>query len=219
MFLDESLWFPNPRQSLAFGELKGLVAVGGELTVDRLLLAYRSGIFPWSVDPVTWWSPDPRGIIELDQFHASRSLRRTLRQGAFRVTRNQAFLAVMEACAAPAPDRPHTWISSQFLQAYTRLHTAGYAHSVECWVGSDLVGGIYGVQVGGLFAGESMFHRVKDASKVALAALVERLRQQGFALFDIQMTTPHTEQFGATNIGREEYLRRLAEAIKVPCQF
>jgi leucyl/phenylalanyl-tRNA--protein transferase len=201
------------------GALNGLVALGGDLSVPRLLLAYRSGIFPWSVDPITWWSPDPRGILELDGFHVSRSLARVLRQARLRVTFDQAFQAVMEACAAPAAGRLSSWISPGFIEAYGALHRAGHAHSVECWLEGELVGGVYGVQVGGLFAGESMFHRTNDASKVALHALVERLRRQGFGLFDIQMVTPHTGHLGARSISRDEYLARLQSVVQQPCVF
>lgn len=214
-FLDQRLRFPNP--SLADAE--GLVAVGGDLSVPRLLLAYRSGIFPWTANPVTWWSPDPRAIFELDQFHVPRSLRRVLRQAVFRVTRDQAFRAVMEGCAAPAPGRRSTWIEPEFIEAYTRLHREGHAHSFECWLEDQLVGGIYGVAIGGFFAGESMFHRVSNASKVALCHLVAHLRARQFALFDIQMLTPLTRQLGGLTIPRREYLRRLAEAVTLPRTF
>ncbi len=217
--LTRELAFPDPRQAPRRGRFAGLVALGGDLSVPRLLLAYRSGIFPWSDDPLTWWSPDPRGIFELDRFHVPRSLARTLRSGRFQLTVNRAFRAVIEGCAAPAPGREETWISPRFVEAYTRLHEAGHAHSVECWLGSELAGGIYGVAVGGLFAGESMFHRVSDASKVALAGLVNRLRERGFTLFDVQVLTPVTRQLGAVEISREEYLRRLAEAVTRPCRF
>ena len=199
--------------------MNGFVALGGDLSADRLLLAYRNGIFPWSVDPVTWWSPDPRGILELDQFHVSRSLQRTLRQGRFRVTRNKAFGAVMAACAAPAEGRRSTWISPEFIEAYTLLHDLGHAHSVECWLGEELAGGVYGVQIGGLFAGESMFHRADDASKVALYHLVQHLRERDFALFDIQMVTPHTQHLGAVAIPRKIYLDRLSQAVLLPRRF
>ena len=211
--LTPRLWFPDPRRAARTGPHAGLVALGGDLGVPRLLLAYRTGIFPWSDHPVSWWSPDPRGIFELDRFHVPRSLERVLRSGRFRVSLNQAFAAVMQGCAAPARGRERTWISPGFLEAYTRLHHAGHAHSLECWLGDELAGGIYGVAIGGLFAGESMFHRVSDASKVALVHLVGRLRARGFALFDIQMLTPITRQLGAVEIPRDEYLRRLARAV------
>ena len=213
--LTQRLWFPDPR--LALKNDGGLVAVGGDLLVKRLLLAYRSGIFPWSVDPITWWSPDPRGIFELRQFHTPRSLVRTLRKQIFEVTRDQAFLQVMKRCANRGPSG--TWIGPEFIEAYMRLHEAGHAHSVECWQNGELVGGIYGVTLGGLFAGESMFHTVSDTSKVALHHLVQHLLQQGFALFDIQMVTPIARQLGAVEISRAEYLKRLAGAVKLRCVF
>ena len=219
IILDKTLWFPDPRLALTVGSLNGLVAVGGDLSTPRLLLAYRSGIFPWSVDPITWWSPDPRGIIDLDCFHVSHSLAKVLRRGVFRLTVDQAFEVVIRACAAPAPDRTSTWISPEFVEAYRQLHEAGHAHSVECWLGDDLVGGIYGVHIGGFFAGESMFHRVSNASKVALFHLVQHLRGHDFALFDIQMVTAHTQHLGATSICRDDYLRRLQQATALPRAF
>ena len=207
--------FPNPRDA----DANGLVAVGGDLSVERLLAAYRSGIFPWTVKPVSWWSPDPRGIFELDHFHVSRSLAKTIRKEVFKVTIDTAFEAVMKGCAAPAPGRRETWVKPEFIRAYTRLHQLGHAHSVECWREGELAGGIYGVSCGGLFAGESMFHRASDASKVALHHLVQHLRERRFALFDIQMVTPITRQLGAVEISREEYLERLAEAIRLKREF
>ena len=198
---------------------EGLVAVGGDLSVERLLLAYRSGIFPWTVCPITWWSPDPRAIFELDQFHASRSLERVIKRGAFEVTFDQAFGQVIRACAEPGAGRGETWISPEFIAAYTLMHQEGHAHSVECWQDGCLAGGVYGVAVGGLFAGESMFHRVNDASKVALYHLFQRLNARRFRLFDIQMLTPVTTQLGARNIRRSEYLERLRLALEQPCQW
>ena len=213
--LDHRLRFPDPQGT----DPEGLVAVGGDLSLPRLQLAYRSGIFPWTASPVTWWSPDPRGIFELDRFHVSRSLARVLRRERFRITVNRAFREVMKACAAPGPGRWDTWITGEFLAAYMQLHTAGSAHSLECWERDTLVGGIYGVAMGGLFAGESMFHRVSDASKVALFHLVQRLRRQQFEMFDIQMLTPVTRQLGALNISRKDYLARIATAVEKRCRF
>jgi len=213
--LDQRLRFPSPHAA----DAEGLVAIGGDLSVPRLLLAYRGGIFPWTVDPITWWSPESRAIFELDRFHVSHSLARLIRKGVFRPTIDRAFRRVMEGCAAPAPGRPSTWISSEFVEAYTQLHQQGHAHSLECWQGRRLVGGIYGVAVGGFFAGESMFHRVSNASKVALFHLIEHLRRQGFVLFDIQMLTPITTQLGGIPIPRAEYLRRLAQAVQKPASF
>jgi len=194
------------------------VAIGGDLSVKRLLLAYRSGIFPWSVRPITWWSPDPRAVFELDQIHLPRSLARLLRKEPFTVTFDQDFSGVIKACAT-AVRRDRTWISPEFISAYIDLHRAGHAHSAECWRDGALVGGVYGVCVGGLFAGESMFHRESNASKVALIHLLERLRLQGFVLFDIQMLTPTTRQLGAVEIPRQEYLRRLRIAVSRRVKF
>lgn len=213
--LDDRLLFPNPQSA----DAEGLVAIGGDLSPNRLLLAYRSGIFPWTDDPLTWWSPDPRGIFELGRFRVSRSLGKTLRKAGIEITLDQAFEEVMAGCAEPAPGRASTWISASFIQAYTRLHQLGHAHSLECWQSGRLVGGIYGVALGGFFAGESMFHRISDASKIALFHLVNHLRRQGFTLFDIQMLTPITRSLGGSNVSRSEYLTRLAQALQVDCCF
>lgn len=217
--LTSRLWFPDPRSAARGGEFDGLVAVGGDLSVPRLLLAYRSGIFPWTDDPITWWSPDPRAILEPDRFHVPRSLARLLRKNPFRITRDGAFRQVVEACAAPAPGRERTWISRSFIEAYTRLHRQGHAHSLECWLGDELVGGVYGLALGGFFAGESMFHRASNASKVALHFLAGHLLHQGFVLFDIQTVTPVTRQLGAFTIPRDEYLERLARAVALERRF
>ena len=209
--LDERLWFPDPLR--ARGD--GMVAIGGDLSVPRLVLAYRNGIFPWTVNPVTWWSPDPRGIFELKDFHVSRSLRHELKRGRIEVTFDRDFPAVIRGCAKAPRDGDSTWITDEFIRAYIRLHEAGHAHSVEAWTDGELVGGLYGVAVGGLFAGESMFHRVSNASKVCVARLVERLNAQGFQLFDTQMVTTATEQMGAVEVSRAEYLKRLRLAMEV----
>ncbi len=206
--------FLNPELADAFG----LVGVGGDLRPQWLLHAYRSGIFPWydEGDPILWWSPDPRAIIELDGLHVPRRLWRTIRSGRFQLTVDKAFADVMRGCA----DRPEgTWITPAMLRAYKTLHELGYAHSIETWTDGELAGGLYGVAVGGLFAGESMFTRRRDASKVALVYLVERLREGGFRLFDIQMRTEHTARLGAVEIPRTEYLARLREAIDSPATF
>ncbi len=198
---------------------EGIVGVGGELDTPTLLAAYTAGVFPWfnPGDPVIWWSPDPRGIIPLDTFHVPHRLAATLRQGKFRVTFDTAFTDVMQRCGENRPEG--TWVTDEMIAGYTELHRAGYAHSVEVWSGEELVGGVYGVAVGGLFAGESMFHRERDASKVALVSLLTHLRERGFVLFDTQIVNTHTEQFGAVDVRRKEYLKRLKRAVKVEARF
>ncbi|SDT87178.1 leucyl/phenylalanyl-tRNA--protein transferase [Verrucomicrobium sp. GAS474] len=213
----------HPRE-LAFppvdqAQRDGLLAVGGDLSIPRLLEAYRHGVFPWTEDPVTWWSPDPRAVFDLAAFHTPKRLVQKFRQGRFRITRDAAFPAVIAGCAEPAPGREETWITPGFVAAYTALHREGHAHSVEVWEGETLVGGIYGVALGGFFAGESMFHRVTDASKLALCALAAHLRGAGFTLFDTQVATPITRTFGAVDIPRKEYLRRLEAAVALPARF
>jgi leucyl/phenylalanyl-tRNA--protein transferase len=201
-----------------WADADGLVGIGGDLRPDILLAAYLRGVFPWYDEgyPVCWWSPDPRAIFELDRFHVSRRLARTLRQGRFVITINRDFAGVIRGCA----DRPEgTWITAQMIAAYEELHRLGYAHSVEAWADEELAGGIYGVAVGGLFAGESMFSRQRDASKAALAALIEILRQRGYLLFDIQMLTEHTARLGAVEIPRSEYLARLRQALRCAVRF
>jgi leucyl/phenylalanyl-tRNA--protein transferase len=213
--VDERLHFPDPQTA----SVDGLVAVGGDLSVPRLLLAYRTGIFPWTVSPVTWWSPDPRAIFEVNDFRVPRSLARVLRKQVFQTTIDRAFRQVMEGCAKPGPGRRSTWITKEFIEAYTRLHALGHAHSLECWQDGELAGGIYGVAIGGLFAGESMFHRFSDASKAALFHLIEHLKSRQYVLFDIQMLTPITTRLGGTTIPRSEYLKRLAAAVNLSRVF
>jgi leucyl/phenylalanyl-tRNA--protein transferase len=199
---------------------EGLVAVGGALDPDTLVEAYRSGIFPWSSHPaVTWWSPDPRAIFDLDTFCPHRSVRKVIRRHGWTFTVDRAFEEVMRACAAPTPDRPSTWISEPFVSAYGALHRRGLAHSVEVWEEDQLVGGLYGVTIGGFFGGESMFHRKTDASKAAVSFLVEHLRTQKFTLLDAQVPTPHLTRLGATAIPRLDYLRRLERALKQRVKF
>jgi leucyl/phenylalanyl-tRNA---protein transferase len=194
----------------------GLVAIGGDLRPERLLQAYRAGVFPWydEHEPICWWSPDPRAIFELDGLHVSRRLRRTLRSGCFSVTIDRDFAGVIRGCGEEREEG--TWITPEMIRAYEELHALGYAHSVEAWQEGELAGGIYGVVIGGFFAGESMFARRSNASKVALVHLVERLRQQHFQLFDIQFLTEHTSRLGAIEIPRAEYLARLRKALAVP---
>lgn len=199
-------WFPDPRAAPA----EGLVAVGGDLSVARLRLAYASGIFPWFDEdsPILWWSPDPRGVLPAARLHVSRSLARRIRQGGYRLTWNRAFAAVMRGCAEDREDG--TWLIPEMFTAYERLHEQGSAHSLEVWLADELAAGLYGVQVGALFAAESMFHRQRDLSKVALVAAVRSLAAAGIELFEVQFVTPHLASMGAVEIPREEYLRRLA---------
>jgi len=210
---------------LLFPELadeNGLVAIGGDLRPERLLEAYCRGVFPWFDDtmPILWWSPDPRAIFELDNpdsFYVSRRLRRTLRSGRFAVTIDRDFSAVIRGCA----DRPGegNWITPEMIAAYERLHRLGHAHSVEAWRLGMLAGGVYGVGIRGFFAGESMFSRSSDASKVALAFLIDHLRTRGFRLFDIQFLNDHTQRLGAIEIPRADYLERLRHALRAPVTF
>lgn len=192
----------------------GFLGIGGKLSTEWILDAYRHGIFPWPLNDGTlaWFSPDPRAVLELDAFHLSRRMRETLRSGRFTTTVDRDFAGVMDGCASAQDRRGHTWITSQMRTAYLELHARGTAHSVEAWCGGELAGGVYGVQIGAAFAAESMFYRVRDASKVALAGLVERLRSGGFQLLDIQQATPHTLSLGATTIDRELFLQRLHAA-------
>ncbi len=206
--LNDQLLFPPPE----FAEPEGLLAVGGDLSPSRLLLAYSMGIFPWfsEDEPILWWSPDPRCVLDPAELVISRSLAKTLRQGRFRTSFNEAFSAVVAACADIR--RKHeagTWITGDMLQAYDRLHRLGFAHSVECWQGDELVGGLYGVSLGRCFFGESMFHRVTDASKVALVELVRKVVEKGGGLIDCQVPNPHLASLGAREISRREFLRRL----------
>ena len=195
-----------------------LVALGGDLEPGTLVEAYRRGMFPMPVRVaagervLAWWSPDPRGVLPLDGLRVSRSLRRSLRR--YTVTADTAFADVVAACADPA--RPSGWISDDIAAAYVRLHDLGVAHSVETWDDGVLVGGLYGVSIGGLFAGESMFSHRTDASKVALVRLVEHLRRGGATLLDVQWATPHLESLGVVEISREEYVNRCAEAVDQP---
>jgi leucyl/phenylalanyl-tRNA--protein transferase len=197
---------------LPHSDYPGLIAIGGQVTAAKMLAAYREGSFPWysAGEPVMWWSPDPRAVLEFDHFHISHRLGRTIRSGKFRCTIDQAFANVVRGCA----DRDDgTWITPAMTAAYEELHRQGFAHSIEVWSGAELAGGVFGVALGGFFAGESMFHRVRDASKVALAFLVDHLRSAGFGLFDLQVLSPHTESLGATEMPRSNYLKRLGEAL------
>ncbi len=189
------------------------------IPVTTLLAAYRTGFFPMGVGrSVEWFSPDPRGILPLDRFHVPRRLVRVLKRGQFTVTINRAFEEVIHACARL--DEPEgVWITDEIRTSYIALHRLGFAHSIETWSQGELAGGLYGVSLRGAFFGESMFHRVSDASKVALCALVERLRARGYRLLDVQWVTPHLARFGAIEIPRAEYLARLEDAMAVDCEF
>jgi leucyl/phenylalanyl-tRNA--protein transferase len=209
--------FPSPESA----DAGGLVAVGGDLSIPRLLDAYRQGIFPWyeAGGPILWWSPDPRLVLEPQAFRASRSLCAVIRRGTFEVRLDTAFADVIRACAETK--RRHeegTWITPEVQSAYTTLHEIGYAHSIESWSDGELVGGLYGLLIGRCFFGESMFSRRTDASKVALAALVEHLNKLDVPLIDCQVTSAHLLSLGAREIPRAEFLRRLKEALEYPTQ-
>ena len=211
-------WPPSPWLPPDPADDLGLVGVGGSLHHVLLLRAYHNGIFPWFNDhePVAWWSPDPRAVFELDGLYISKRLARTVRSGKFTSTRDRAFREVMLGCG----DREAgTWVTESMIEAYTKLHAEGAAHSVEVWMGQELVGGVYGVEVGAVFCAESMFYREPDASKVALVYLFEHLRKQGFVLVDTQMLTDHTRSMGATLIPRRDYLRRLTEGLGRDVRF
>ncbi|MGH9257802.1 MAG: leucyl/phenylalanyl-tRNA--protein transferase [Vicinamibacterales bacterium] len=202
----------------ALREPSGLLAAGGDLSTRRLLDAYARGIFPWfgEGDPPLWWSPDPRMVLWLRELHVSRSLRRTLRSQRYTATLDRAFRDVMLGCAAPRNDRDGTWIHTGMIEAYTRLATLGYGHSVEVRSGTELAGGLYGVAIGRMFFGESMFSRSPDASKVALALLVTQLDRWGFELIDCQMSTAHLVSLGAREIPRAEFLRHVDRLVRLP---
>lgn len=212
--LDERLIFPPPELAE-----DGLLAVGGDLSPERLLLAYAEGIFPWYDEgqPILWHSPDPRMALFAADLHVPRSLERTLRRGTFRITFDAAFERVVDACATAArPGQDGTWITGEMRRAYKRLHREGFAHSAEAWVGSRLAGGLYGVSLGGVFFGESMFARAPDASKAAFVALVRQLASWGIALVDCQVATEHLERFGASAWPRQRFLAALDQALELP---
>lgn len=205
---------PSPELAPSHGCLAG----GGDLEPGTILAAYRRGIFPWPDRDgrLLWWSPDPRAVLPLDGFHESRSLRRVRGRGIYRITRDQACAAVIAGCA----ERPEgSWITPAMRRAYEQLHALGWVHSVEAWQDERLVGGVYGVAVGGFFAAESKFHRARDASKVALAELVEWLSASGFLLLDVQLPTDHLRSLGVIEISRREYLRRLPVAVAADASF
>jgi leucyl/phenylalanyl-tRNA--protein transferase len=198
----------------------GLVALGGSFDPELLIAAYRAGIFPWSCEPVlNWWSPDPRSVFDLDRYTPSHSLRKSMRRAGWRFSVDEDFRGVMLACAAATPNRPATWIAPPTVTAYCELHRRGQAHSVEVWEGAEMVGGLYGVTLGGFFGGESMFSRRTDASKAAVFYLVQRLRERGFVLLDAQVPHPHLRSLGAVEIPRPVYLQRLRTALLVNASF
>ena len=210
--LTKKLIFPPPE----LAEDDGLLVVGGDLSVERLLLAYSMGIFPWYSDghPILWWSPDPRLVLIPAELKVSKTLRQTIRKGVFRVTTNEAFEEVIRNCATiERKGEPGTWITEEMIQAYVRLHQAGHAHSVESWDGNELAGGLYGVMIGKAFFGESMFAKKSDASKVAFAVYAAELAGKGFELIDCQVTTEHLIRFGAREIPRSEFVSRLEMAL------
>jgi leucyl/phenylalanyl-tRNA--protein transferase len=213
---DDDTPFPDPATALE--DPDGLLAAGGHLSTTRLLQAYRAGIFPWYSpgQPVLWWSPNPRAVLFPERIRVSRSLRKTLRKGVFSVTMDRCFEAVMRACAAPRRDQEGTWITPDMLTAYARLHDLGFAHSVEVWQRSQLVGGLYGVALGRAFFGESMFSRISDGSKVALVHLVGQLRRWAFELIDCQVMSAHLTRLGAELVPRSEFLRLVERACRLP---
>ncbi len=211
---DAGLDFPP----VAAASPEGLLAVGGDLRPERLLAAYRRGIFPWYSDgqPILWWSPDPRAVLFPEKLEISRSLHKTLRAGKFTVTMDTCFRDVMTACAEPRPKSGGTWITPAMIEAYVKLHELGYAHSVEVRHEGGLVGGLYGLALGGAFCGESMFARATDASKVALVQLARQLARWNFLLVDCQLPTPHLASLGAQEMPRGEFLRVLEQALTLP---
>lgn len=206
----DELWFPDP--DTALDEPNGLLAFGGDLRPQRLLAAYQLGIFPWYQEPqpILWWSPDPRAVLFPESVHVSRSLKRLMRRSSYRVSMDSAFPAVVDACAEQTALRPETWITPAIRRAYVELHHLGHAHSVEVWADAELVGGLYGVALGRVFFGESMFSRRDGVSKVALVHLCGQLRRWGFALIDCQVGNDHTYSMGATDIGRTDFRQLLA---------
>lgn len=206
-----------PPTSAALTEPNGLLAVGGDLSAERLVAAYRRGIFPWFEpgQPILWWTPDPRTVLYPGALHISRSLRRRLRSECFTVSCDSCFDRVVRACAAPRADQAGTWIGPEMMTAYGQLHRAGCAHSIEVWSGSELVGGLYGVRLDAVFFGESMFSRSTDASKVAMVALVWLARRGGIGLIDCQVESAHLSSLGAVSIPRSRFEKHLSEAINI----
>ncbi len=209
---------PFPPVSKALVSPNGLLCAGGDLTPRRLLEAYGRGIFPWfsEGDPILWWSPDPRMVLFPDELKVSRSLRKSVERGLYETRFDTAFRAVIEQCSAPRNGHAGTWIVPEMIDAYTRLHELGFAHSVESWQDGELVGGLYGIALGEVFFGESMFSRASDASKVALVKLVERLKAQGCRMIDCQQATAHLASLGAREIPRKAFAQQVQESIQYP---
>jgi leucyl/phenylalanyl-tRNA--protein transferase len=209
---------PFPPLGAALTHPNGLLAAGGDLSPQRLIAAYRCGIFPWfnEGDPILWWSPDPRMVLFPPELKISRSLRKTLKKANYTIRADSAFNQVVRACAEPRKERPGTWIHDEMIAAYTALHEMGLAHSIETWMEGELVGGLYGVAQGKMFFGESMFSRTTDASKVAFVHLVRHLERRGFKMIDCQMKTAHLASFGAREISREEFSLKLKELVNYP---
>ncbi len=201
--------FPDP--NLALTEPDGLLAIGGDLSSERLLSAYQQGVFPWFSDdqPILWWSPDPRCVVYPQQLNISRSMKKVLRKGEYKITYDRAFEQVIRECAAPRDNQPNTWITEEMLQAYSELHRKGAAHSVECWHQGELVGGLYGVAIGQVFFGESMFSHRNNASKAAFITLTQQLIEWGYQLIDCQLHSDHLESLGAVMITRSRFLKLL----------
>ncbi len=209
---------PFPPLERALAEPNGLLAAGADLSVPRLVQAYENGIFPWYSDdqPVLWWSPDPRMVLVPSELKIPRSLKKRLARRDYEVRADTAFEEVIRACAAPRPGHDGTWITEEMIAAYTRLHRAGHAHSIETWIGGQLAGGLYGISLGRMYYGESMFTRAPDASKIALVHLVRQLERRGCGLIDCQMKTGHLARFGAREIPRADFIRRLANLVNYP---
>ncbi len=213
-----SLTFPNPREA----DDEGLLAYGGDLSVDRVLSAYANGIFPWynEDDPILWWSPNPRFVLDVDDLHISKSLKKTIKKDIFEIRFDTCFTQVMIECAsASRPDQEGTWIQPEMIEVYSELHSLGWAHSFEAFYDGKLVGGGYGIAIGNIFCGESMFSKKSDASKVAFTALVNRLKKNGFKMIDSQIHTPYLESFGAKHISRDNYINKLNNALENPKEF
>jgi leucyl/phenylalanyl-tRNA--protein transferase len=215
-FLSAEYRFPAPERALK--EPNGLLAAGGDLTPGRILLAYRNGIFPWFSpgDPILWWSPDPRMVLVPEEIKIARSLAKTLRNRAYEVRCDTCFAGVIDACAAPRDGQSGTWITGEMRAAYLELHRLGHAHSVETWIDGSLAGGFYGVHVGGMFFGESMFTRVRDASKIALATFARQCIEGGIRLIDCQFHTEHLQSLGAHLVSRDEFLRQVRNLVENP---